>query len=158
MYRVYIDRDVTLNLGPIKGGPHRYCVAIPSGYISGPGIEATILPGGSDWLLLDVASGVAHLDIRTHARTATGVAIYIHYTGVLRMDAATQKCLAWEEDARSTQAGDHHWWIGPQFEVGAEELKWLEQTAFVGQGHWIVEGEGKERKTAVEYEVYKVVG
>jgi Protein of unknown function (DUF3237) len=151
---VYLSKADILPFGPIKGGPHRYAIPFSHGTLSGSGITATILQGGSDWILLDTSTGVAHLDIRTHGRTDSGDHIYVHYPGILKMDAATQKALEWSPEAKTTRSEDHYWMTSPIFEVSNEAHKWMEQTAFVGHGHWHIPGDGSQ---AVEYEIYKVL-
>lgn len=79
--RASLGKENTLPLGSVKGGAHRIVVPVTGGFIKGPGVEADILPGGGDWLLLDPTTGTAHLDIRFQARSASGDMIYGHYPG-----------------------------------------------------------------------------
>jgi hypothetical protein len=102
---------------------------------------------------LDKTTGTAHLDVRTQARTAEGESLYIHYTGILKIDEPSGKVLAWADDAKTTNYGDHAWFSGPIIETSSEKFKWVERTLFVGEGRWVVDADG----SAVEYEIYKVV-
>ena len=71
--RAYLSQKHTLPLGAIRGGYHRYVVPVESGgFIKGDGFEAEFTAGGSDWLTMDPATGVAQLDIRANARTKDG--------------------------------------------------------------------------------------
>lgn len=102
---------------------------------------------------MDPTTSVSHLDVRVQGRTTDGESIYIHYTGVLKIDEASAKVLRWSKDAKSTNYGDHEWFAGPIIETSSEKYKWVETSLFVAQGHWVVEDNGKQ---AVEYKIYKV--
>lgn len=52
---------------------------------------------------------------------------------------------------KTTNFGDHEWFMSPRFETSAEKFKWIESTMFVGRGRCIV-----EEQAAVEYEIYRV--
>ncbi|KAI1612523.1 hypothetical protein EDD36DRAFT_239483 [Exophiala viscosa] len=150
--RGYINKENTLDLKAIKTGPQRIIVPIVSGFVKGSGLDAEILPGGADWILLDPSSNIAHIDVRTQARASNGHSLYIHYIGVLKMDEGAQKVLGWASDAKTTQVGDHHWFNQPIIETSDPEFKWVEDCVWNGQGHFVVD----ERGSAVEYEIYKV--
>jgi hypothetical protein len=152
--RAFLSKEDLLAFGAIKGGPHRYIVPVTHGFLEGSGIKAQLVQGGSDWLLLDPTTGVAHLDIRTQARTEAGDLIYIFYPGILKMDDATQKALQWSPDAKTTRSEDHYFMTTPRFETSSESLKWMEQSMFIGHGHWVIPGDGSQ---AVEYDIYKVL-
>ena len=152
--RAFLSKEDLLALGSIKGGAHRYAAPVTHGFFKGSGIEAQIIQGGSDWLLVDTKTGVATLDVRTQARTVGRDAIYIRYPGILKVDEATEKVLQWSAEAKSTRVEDHYFMITPTFETSSETLKWMEQTIFIGFGHWVVPGDGQE---AVEYDIYKVL-
>jgi hypothetical protein len=172
--RGYMSKENTVNLKEIKGGPVRIVVPITHGFIKGSGLEAEILPGGGDWILvsehysevpdgliefyssctqLDTSTGVAHLDVRTQARTSDGHELYVHYHGVLKIDEAANKVLAWSPDAKTTKSGEHEWFSAPIIETSDPKFKWVETSLWVGQGHWVADETG----FAVEYEIYKVV-
>lgn len=71
----------------------------------------------------------------------------------MKLDDAANKVLGWTSDAKTTNYGDHEWFAGPIFETSDPKFKWVETSLFVGQGHFVVEGEN----SAVEYQIYKVV-
>jgi hypothetical protein len=79
--RASLGKEDTLPLGSVKGGAHRFVVSVTGGFIKGSDLEAEILPGGGDWLLLDPVTGTAHLDVRFQARSLSGDMIYGHYPG-----------------------------------------------------------------------------
>jgi hypothetical protein len=72
----------------------------------------------------------------------------------MKVDEAISKVLAGAEDAKTTNFGDHHWLTAPAFETSDPALKWIEDAAWVGQGRLVVDESG----SAVEYEIYQVVG
>jgi len=152
--RAFLSKDI-LPVGPIKGGAQRMVVQITHGFLEGSGVKAEIVPGHSDWLLLDPAVGVVHLDVRISFKVPeTGEAIYMQYPGIIRIDEATQKVLQFSPDAKSTKSKDGYFFTTPRIEASSERLKWMEQTVFISHGHWHVPGDGTQ---AVEYEVYKVL-
>ncbi|RHZ62626.1 hypothetical protein CDV55_105681 [Aspergillus turcosus] len=151
--RGYMSKEHTVTLEGIKSGPSRIIVPITHGFIVGPGVKAEVLPGSGDWILLDPLTNVSHLNVRVQARTADGHSLYVHYNGVLKLDEAAGKVLSWAPEARTTNYGDHEWFSGPIFETSDPNLKWMETSLFVGQGHFVVE----EKEEAVEYQIYKVV-
>ena len=172
--RGYTSKDATCDLKTMRSGPTRLIVPVVGGFIKGQGVEAEVLSGGGDWplvclvatvscfcakyadqfsLQLDPSTNVAHLDVRAHARLANGQHIFVHYTGVMKLDAPLSKVLIGAEDAETTSFGDHDWYSTPIFETSDPSLKWIEDAAWVGQGRVVVD----ERGSAVEYEIYQVV-
>ncbi|KAK4565362.1 hypothetical protein LTR86_003979 [Recurvomyces mirabilis] len=152
--RGYLLMEDVLQLGQTKGGAQRIIVPLSTGFIRGPDFEAKVLPSGSDWLSLDSTSGFGHLDVRINARSEEGDMIYAHYTGIIKMDAVTQKILAGEPGVKTTKPEDHYFVSTPVFEVSSERLKWMEQSVFVSHGHFHIDDDGKP---AVAWDVYKVV-
>ena len=47
-----MSQENTLNLNAIKSGPIRIIVPMTHGFIQGSGLDAKIVPGGSDWILV----------------------------------------------------------------------------------------------------------
>ena len=60
--RADLSREHTLQLGAIKAGPQRIIAPVSHGFLKGSGVEAEILPGGSDWLLV----GAQRLSRKAH--------------------------------------------------------------------------------------------
>ena len=73
--QAFLSKENTLDLGSIKGGPHRYVIPVVSGFIEGADFKAEVTAGGSDWLTLDHSTGIAQLDVRAQGRTAEGETI-----------------------------------------------------------------------------------
>ncbi|PVH72835.1 hypothetical protein DL98DRAFT_432472 [Cadophora sp. DSE1049] len=151
--RACISTKDTLDLKTIKNGNNRIIIPITHGFIEGSGLDATIVQGGSDWITLDAKKNIAHIDVRTQARTANGHAVYVYYKRVLKIDETSSKVLGGALDAKTTDFGDHHWFNAPMIETSDESFKWVESTLFVGEGHFVVDEEG----SAVEYQIFKVV-
>lgn len=176
--RGYLSTEHILDLKAIRSGPSRLVIPIAGGFIKGQDVEAEILPSGADWPLvclkfpkpplhiqyrtsntnthpntqLDASTSIAHLDVRAQARMSNNHIIYVHYTGVLKIDEAISKVLSGAGDAKTTEFGDHQWFTAPEFETSDPALKWIEDAAWVGQGRVVVD----ERGSAVDYEIYRV--
>ncbi len=50
--RGYMDQKNSHDLKAIWTGPSRIIVPIVSGFLKGPGVDAEIVPGGGDWILV----------------------------------------------------------------------------------------------------------
>lgn len=50
--RIYLSKENIHDLEAIRNGPHRFIAAITRGSIKGEGLEAEILPGGVDWVMV----------------------------------------------------------------------------------------------------------
>jgi hypothetical protein len=50
--RGYMSKEDTANVNTVKSGPLRIIVPLTHGFIRGSGLDATLLPGGSDWILV----------------------------------------------------------------------------------------------------------
>ncbi|KIX00767.1 uncharacterized protein Z518_09832 [Rhinocladiella mackenziei CBS 650.93] len=152
--RAYLNKANVLDLGAIKSGPQRVIVPISHGFLDGSGVHATILPGGSDWSLVNTSGNTIHLDVRTQARSDDEKNFYIHYNGVVKFDESLVGFFQWGQDAKTTSFGDHHWFTMPIMETNHTEYKWVEETVFVGQGRCVVDSDGAQ---AVEYQIYRVM-
>ncbi|KAI5364068.1 hypothetical protein Slin14017_G060320 [Septoria linicola] len=133
--RAYFDRPNMLPVGKVKGGPQRTVVPLNTGWLRGNGTNAELLPGSGDWFLLNPETNTGNIDVRISLRTDKGHSIYVHYDGLMKVDAA---CVA---DI-----------IGPDYETSDPELKWIESLAWVAEGRWTVE----EGEIAIEYEIHRV--
>lgn len=50
--RAYLSKDNILDLAAIRSGPRRIIAAVVGGFIKGEGLDAEIVPGGSDWMMV----------------------------------------------------------------------------------------------------------
>lgn len=115
---------------------------VTGGSFEGPQLKGEILTCGGDWLLTD-QSGTGRLDVRATFRTDDGALIYMHYTGVIKLDEAAARAVA---EGGSTEYGDNFFVTQPRFETGDERYAWLNEVVAVA--------EGRIRPSAVEYRVY----
>ncbi|KAH7420209.1 hypothetical protein BKA64DRAFT_562229 [Cadophora sp. MPI-SDFR-AT-0126] len=150
--RAYISQQDMLDLKTVRNGTNRVIVPLTHGTVEGSGLKATITQGGSDSMTQDTKLGIAHIDVRTQARTDDGQFLFIYYTGVLKIDEAVAKVLTGAKDAKSTEFGDLHWFVAPIIETSDEKFKWVENTLFVAEGRLVVDEQG----SAVEYQIFKV--
>lgn len=77
-----------------------------------------------------------------------------------KTDDLIQKILKGSPEARTIESKEHYEFCFPVFEVSREEDGWMETTAWVGNGHYIVEqpqGNAGEMDVAAEFEVYRLV-
>lgn len=105
----------TVQLGAHPGGPQRHIKALESGDIRGlpttrgEGVDASLVPGGSDRMLFNPTTNVAQIDVRTQGELSDRSPVLVRYAGYLMMDKKAQQFMARGPDARSTEFGDHHW-------------------------------------------------
>ena len=89
--RARIARD-SVYLASDSGGSQKKITALEGGDFlgvpntRGEGMNATLVPGGSDWVTLDPATKVAHIDVRTQGKLPDGSGVYVQYTGYLGID------------------------------------------------------------------------
>lgn len=99
--------------------------------------------------------------------------MFIQYRGLMQIDEKSGKVLSGASDAETTSFGDHEtFFSSPVIEASDPNLKWCQsvsrnlftgpdfrladwapQTVFVGEGRWVVDGDGS---VAVEYEIYRL--
>ena len=65
----------------------------------------------------------------------------------------------WDSQANMTTSAEHYHFSNPIFEVSSERDKWLEDTAWIGHGHYLVDRNevGEVQGQAVEYEIYRLL-
>lgn len=120
--RARIARD-SVYLGSDSAGFQKQITALEGGFFlgvpntRGEGMNATLVPGGSDWVLFDPVTQVAHIDVRTQGKLPDGSGVSVQYTGYLLVDEKAKRFMARGPDARSTEFGDHHWWTRPVIET-----------------------------------------
>lgn len=114
--------------GPQRGGAIRQLAPLTGGHLRGvpgtkaEGLDITLFPGGSDWLLVDTVTNVAHLDVRTHGTNKDDEGIFIHYIGYLKLDEDAAKFQVFSPDAKTTSFGKHDWWSQPNFETNCKAV------------------------------------
>ena len=169
--RLYRSKADTLPLGATRGSGIRVATPYESGYLcstptststsSSSSINASLVQGGSNCLRLDtnaIPVPTIYLDARVYLRDdASGATFYVRFEGVARTDDLIQKILEGNSDARTTESKDHYEFNNPIFEVSREEDRWMESTAWIGHGHYVVERHGDQMDVAVEFEIYRLL-
>jgi hypothetical protein len=113
--------------------PHglRRIVAITGGTVSGPQMNAIVVPNsGADWQLIQ-PDGFSELDTRYTLRTATGELVYVQNVGIRHAPPDVMQKL------NAGQVVDPklvYFRTVPKFETSAPGLQWLTRSVFVGVG------------------------
>lgn len=135
--------------GAIRMGttPHgtRTIVYVTGGYIEGPKIKATVLPGGGDWLL-GRSDGSRVMDVRAAVRTDDGQFIYTYYRGYLNIPPEMLQRIYKGE---KVDPSEYYFRTTPVFETASEKYAWLNNIVAVGIGTMSA--------TAVAYKVYSIL-
>lgn len=137
----------------IPGTPvgDRAFITVPHGTLSGSGIDAQVQPGGGDYAIVG-KDGYGKLDVRIHAVTKEGEAIYIQYYGHLQITDAVGKILTGDSNSESTNFDDQYLLTNPCIEVAAtSKHSWINRTVFLGKGKFDISKDGG----FVVYELFK---
>jgi hypothetical protein len=158
-FRLFITTQDTLPMGSTKGGPQRVVQPFNGGSLSGEGINAEFVQGGSDRFTFDPATNTGYTDARAQFRerdekTGETNMFFLQYRGVVVVDEKFQLALQGNPDSRTTKGEEHYCFSSVELDVSNDKHKWMERTALVGQGHIYAPGDGT---VAAEYEVYKLV-
>jgi hypothetical protein len=124
-----IDLDSHITIGETPFGTRSYAV-IAGGQFSGSGIDALILPGGSDSLLQTI-DGSAHPDVRLLLQTGDGQTILVTYRGIRHVEG--------ERD---------YWRCLPTFQTASPEHYWLNRIICVACGRF--------QDDRILYEIFRV--
>ncbi|HEX7427605.1 MAG TPA: DUF3237 domain-containing protein [Mycobacterium sp.] len=98
------------------------------GVIEGPRLQAELLPGGGDWMLVG-ADQIGRVDVRATLRTHDGALIHYETRGVIKVPAdgldrlAAGEVLPFEETYVRTT---------PKFETADDRYTWLNEIVAVG--------------------------
>ncbi|HEX7235874.1 MAG TPA: DUF3237 domain-containing protein [Gammaproteobacteria bacterium] len=116
-------------IGQVPHGRRRI-VPILGGTVKGPQLNATVLPGGADWQLIQ-PDGFSELDTRYTLETDKGERVYVQNAGIRHAAPdVMQKLLAGETvDPKLV-----YFRTVPKFETAVPELQWLARSVFVGIG------------------------
>jgi len=125
--------DLAVDVGPIRDlgpGPHgrRRIIDILGGKVTGPRLEADIVPGGDDWQIVR-ADGVVELEARYSIRTRDGVEIAIVNSGLRRASPEVMERLSRGEQVDPALV---YCRTVPVFEAPAGPYDWLNRSIFVG--------------------------
>ena len=101
-------------VGPVTGGL-RAVVPIVGGTLSGPLLSGEIVPGGSDWALLQ-PDGTAYVDARYLIRLSDGSCVAIRNTGLCHPVEGSETIFTGHSQPKfEAPDGPHHWLNGAVF-------------------------------------------
>lgn len=148
--RAYVSPEV-IRWGSEIPGHIRTSAVITGGFLKfvTEEIEAEIVP--PSWPVTETFDGHAHLNVQCRAKTDKGE-ISIQYAGVLEIDEATTKAAKHAPDAKSTSFGESRWFTTISLQTSDPRLKWLQHSAFVGQGRVHLDDKGD----AAEYLIFQL--
>src|SRR5712692_9085684 len=120
-------------------------VAVIGGTFAGKRLRGTILPGGSDWIVVR-ADGVWQLDVRLPLQTDDGALINMTYKGFRHGPAAVLDRL---NRGETVDPSEYYFRTAPFFETAAAKYAWLNGIVSVATGHRTASGP--------TYQVYEVL-
>ena len=125
--------DIAVDVGPIRDlgpGPlgRRRIIAILGGTVTGPRLEAEIVPGGTDWQTVR-ADRVVELEARYSIRTKDGVEIAIINRGLRRAEPQIMERLSRGEIVDPALV---YFRTAPVFQAPAGPYDWLNRSIFLG--------------------------
>lgn len=138
------DLDPPLMVGQTPHGI-RMIVYIKGGTVKGPRINAEILPGGGDWILIR-PDGAGEIDVRAAARTDDGELIYVYYRGILDVPPEIMQQI---QSGKEVDPKEYYFRTAPVFETASEKYGWLNKIVSVGVGTF--------SPSRVSYKVYAIL-
>lgn len=135
LFKVTITVAPPQFLGSTPLGDRRN-VVISGGQFEGPRLRGTVLPGGSDWILLR-ADGVLQLDVRATLQTDDGALINMTYHGLRHGPAAVIDRL---DRGEKVDPSEYYFRTAPFFETSAARYDWLNRIVAIATGQRIPAG------------------
>ncbi|HEX6424663.1 MAG TPA: DUF3237 domain-containing protein [Acidimicrobiales bacterium] len=126
LFELSIDFD-PMQIYPSPLGT-RMVAVVRRGRATGPRLDAAVLAGGGDWLVVG-SDSVARVDVRATLRTADGAMILLTSTGRASMDGVTRDRFLGGEAIRFEEM---HGRTAPLFETGSDAYSWLNRTVAIG--------------------------
>jgi len=120
-------------------------VPVTGGTFEGKRLRGTIMPGGSDWIVVR-ADGVWQLDVRLPLQTDDGALINMTYKGFRHGPAAILERL---NRGETVDPSEYYFRTVPFFETAAAIYAWLNRIVSVATGHRTASGP--------TYQVYEVL-
>jgi hypothetical protein len=132
---------ITLQVGgmqPIGATPagNRRIGLVTGGRFEGPRLKGTVLPGGSDWIMLR-ADGSTTLDVRLVLETDDGATIGMTYRGMRHGPAAVMDRV---NRGEPVDPAEYYFRTAVAFETAAAKYDWLNRIIAVGTGRRPPEG------------------
>ncbi|MDB5969942.1 MAG: hypothetical protein JWQ90_2392 [Hydrocarboniphaga sp.] len=144
LFRMRVDLGKRHVIGQTPKGT-RTVWALAGGEASGPGLQATVVPVGGEFELVD-SDGCYHLDVRLVLRTHDGANIFVQYFGVAERNAESDRLIGLGTPG---DFGTQHFFTQPRFESGGDAYRWLNRVVAVGEGRMLAR--------SVEYRVYQCI-
>lgn len=136
LFRMSLTVGAPQTIGPSRGSDLRI-VPVTGGTVSGPRLDAEVLPApAGDWLRVE-PDGTTHLDVRLTLRASGGALVYCQYTG---LRAGPPEVLARLGRGEAVAPQDYYFRTALRFETGAPDLAWLTRILAVGVGQRLPEG------------------
>jgi hypothetical protein len=123
------------DVGRVPSGQRRF-VPVEGGEFEGPKLRGSVLPGGSDCMLVR-PDGVAQPDVRMTLQTHDGDLILMRYGGFRHGPKDVMDRLARGEAVDPTE---YYFRITPLFETGSQKYAWLNRIVAIGTGHKLANG------------------
>lgn len=124
-----VDMRQIVPIGATPAG-HRSIAPVQGGSFSGGRLQATVLPGGNDWVITRPDGSMA-IDVRLTLLTPDGAHIYLGYQGTLRLTPeAAQKMRRMEQISDANIALK----TVLKFETGDARYSWLNDVLAVSIG------------------------
>ena len=114
------------------------------GSFAGPGLQATICPGATDWMRIR-EDGIAIVDVNASFLTNDGAMIYGSYGGIFDLGPH-----GFERALRDSFAQMPPVIVAPTYATAAQELQWLNRCQCVGLGRVDM------RTSSVCFDVYRM--
>ena len=116
---------------PLSSGPgplgERLHIAILGGTVAGPRLNGVILPGGSDWPLIQ-SNGTSRISAFYTIRADDGTPILVRNEG---LRVSSPEVLRRLRSAGSVSPDDYYFRSTPRFEAPEGSHGWLNETIFV---------------------------
>jgi Protein of unknown function (DUF3237) len=124
--------DIDVDVGPIRDlgpTPHgrRRIIAILGGRVTGPRLEAEIVPGGADWQYVR-SDGVLELEARYSIKTKDGSEIAVVNRGIRR---AAPEIMERMSRGEAVDPSLVYFRTVPTFEAPAGPYEWLNRSVFL---------------------------
>ena len=129
VFTAHVDVGVPLDLGPVSTGRRRI-VPILGGSVTGPRLDAAILPGGADWQIVR-ADGTAEVVARYTLRAGDGTLISVVNKGLRR---GPPEVLARLAAGEALDPSAYYFRASPVFEAARGPHAWLMDHIFVATG------------------------
>ncbi|MEC7764991.1 MAG: DUF3237 domain-containing protein [Pseudomonadota bacterium] len=110
-------------------GPHgeRLHIPITGGRVSGPRLSGRLLPGGSDWPLIEL-DGTSRIEARYTIEAEDGTPIYVVNKGMrVSSDAVRERLRAGE----AVEPSEFYMRAAPVFDAPTGPHRWLSEMLFV---------------------------